>query len=175
MARSINLIVIHCSATQNGKVFGVEAINGWHRQRGFRRAPAFMARQNPSLDAIGYHFVVYTNGAVATGRHLEEVGAHVQGFNQKSIGVCVVGGLQEGKTHAQFTAAQWDSLRGLIVGLQKQYPDARIVGHRDLSPDKDGDGKIERAEWLKDCPGFAVQGWLDGGMKPLPGHELEGA
>ena len=91
--RAINLIVIHCSATANGDtlfraspggtgtIAPVNVIDRMHRQRGFHRSDVWRKRQNPGLTSIGYHFVVYTNGAIASGRHLDEIGAHVKGFN----------------------------------------------------------------------------------------------
>lgn len=160
--RPINLIVIHCSATPDGRWTTAADIDVWHAQRGFHRDPAWMARCNPQLKAIGYHHVIYTNGAIASGRHHDEIGAHVAGFNQKSLGVCMVG-------TGHFSAAQWGELRELVLSLQKRYPDARICGHRDLSPDKDGDGNIEPFEWLKTCPGFDVDPWFKGGMQPPAG------
>lgn len=178
MPRPINLIVIHCSATPNGDSLfrgahgepgfqtPVQAIDGWHKARGFKRNDTFRRRQNPQLGAIGYHFVIYTNGAVATGRHLEEIGAHVFGNNKNSIGICLIG-------TDHYTKAQWGSLAALVAGLQKQYPSAAIRGHRDLSPDKNNDGLVQSWEWLKTCPGFDVRAWGKGGMKPLAGHILE--
>jgi N-acetyl-anhydromuramyl-L-alanine amidase AmpD len=179
--RPINLIVIHCSASPNGhslfkgmsdgtgwQVTPVREIDRWHYERGFRRTPQFRKRQNPDLAAIGYHFVVYTNGAIATGRHEDEIGAHVQGFNQKSLGICMVG-------TDRFTPDAWRGLADLLAGLKKRYPDAAIMGHRDLSPDKNGDGLIQQDEWLKICPGFEVAKWISGGMKPLSDHLCEEA
>ncbi len=151
--RSINLIVIHCAATPNGRRTIVQDVNLWHRQRGFKRSPEWRARQNNDLDAIGYHFFVYINGIVAAGRHLDEVGAHAQGFNQKSIGVCMAG-------TDKFTPAQWESLRVNVTALMEMYPAAKICGHRDL-PDVN-----------KSCPGFNVADWLAGDMLPLFGHVL---
>ncbi len=157
MTRPINLIVIHCAASPNGRPQTVADINAWHRARGFKRAPDFMVRQNPELDAIGYHFVITLNGAVHTGRHIDEVGAHAQGFNAKSIGVCLVG-------TDKFTTAQWSSLRHNVKLLKGMYPLARVVGHRDL-PDVH-----------KTCPGFDVGIWLDiAEMEPLAGHVFEGS
>lgn len=157
--RPINLIVIHCSATPDGRWTTAADIDVWHRQRGFHRDAEARRRFNPQLAAIGYHHVIYTNGATASGRSHAEIGAHAYGYNQKSLGVCLVG-------TDLFSAAQWDALRGLVESLKKLYPDARLCGHRDLSPDKDGDGKVEPFEWLKTCPGFDVADWLKGGMRP---------
>lgn len=163
--RAILNIVIHCSASPNGRTlfsgtpgkpnFSTPAteINRWHKARGFQRQPAFLKRQEPALCCIGYHFVVGVNGAVFNGRHLEEVGAHAHGFNQKSIGICLVG-------MDQFSLDQWAALAALVSGLRKKYPDATVLGHRDLP-------KV-----AKSCPGFSVREWLDGGMNPLSGHIL---
>ena len=176
--RPINLIVIHCSASPNGvSLFRgvpgalpiqtpVSVIDSWHATRGFHRDPAARERFNPQLAAIGYHFVIYTNGCTVTGRSMEEIGAHVNGFNQKSLGVCLVG-------TDQFTPAQWVTLRDLIKRLQANYPDTKIVGHRDLSPDQNQNGIVENFEWLKTCPGFSVADWLADGMNPIAAAMLE--
>lgn len=180
MSRPINLIVIHCSATPNGATFfegqhglagfktPIQRLDAMHRARGFSRSPDFRKRQNPDLTSIGYHFVVYSSGVVVTGRHLDEVGAHVQGHNTNSIGVCMLG------TDA-FTPAQWANLAKLLEGLQKSFPNARIVGHRDLSPDRDRDGVVEPGEWLKICPGFDVRAWLRANKTPDPKHVIQEA
>jgi N-acetylmuramoyl-L-alanine amidase len=171
--RPIDLIVIHCSASPNsdslyrgslglpGFQTPVIAINEWHKKRGFKRDPAACARFNSNLDAIGYHYVIYRNGALATGRDECEIGAHVTGFNKKSLGICLVG-------IDHFRTAQWAALTDLVTSLKKRYPEARIVGHRDLSPDLNKNGIVESFEWLKTCPGFDVAKWLSGGMSPVP-------
>lgn len=140
--RKINLIVVHCSATPEGKDFTVEDIDSWHRQRGFKK--------------IGYHFVVYRDGSVHKGRDINEVGAHVKGYNSNSIGVCYIGGLTADGKKAKDTRtpAQKQGLKNLLAQLKKQFPNAKILGHRDLSPDKNHDGKIEPNEWIKECPSF---------------------
>ena len=91
-----------------------------------------------------------------------EIGAHVKGHNQHSLGICLVGGItQTGKNHGEYTEKQWFALHKLLQKLESEYPSARICGHRDLSPDVNGDGTITPNEWLKDCPGFDVWTWLD--------------
>jgi len=167
MPRTITDIVIHCAATPNGKPFTREQIDAMHRQRGFKRQPAAITRYQPELKhvlpSIGYHWVLELDGNAKPGRHTEEVGAHVQGSNAKSLGICLIG-------TDSFSLAQWSTLRLLVSKLRQTYPAARVRGHRDFSPDLDGDGVIERHEWLKTCPGFDVQTWLDGGMKPAASH-----
>lgn len=164
--RVVDLIVIHCSATPNGRAVSVSDIDGWHHARGFSRADEWRRRQNPNLFSIGYHFVVYVNGAVATGRHLEEIGAHVVGNNRTSIGVCMVG-------TDRFTREQWAALARNIGGLLKLYPEAKVRGHRDLSPDKNNDGLVQPWEWLKTCPGFDVRAWGKADFTPAPENILE--
>lgn len=138
-------IVFHCSATRPSADVGVERIREWHIARGW--------------GDVGYHLVIRRDGRIEAGRHLDSVGAHVAGFNTSSIGVCMVGGLDDhGKDHANrpdlFTPQQWESAEIVAKLLHRMYPGAQILGHRDLSPDKDGDGKVEPHEWLKTCPCF---------------------
>lgn len=142
--RKINKIVIHCSATHEGNNFNVDDIRRWHIQRGF--------------NDVGYHYVILIDGTIQEGRPLYKPGAHVRGYNSNSIGICYIGGLDKnGKSKDTRTDAQKASLRYILTKLKASYPDAKIVGHRDLSPDKDGNGKIDRWEWLKDCPCFDVE------------------
>jgi N-acetyl-anhydromuramyl-L-alanine amidase AmpD len=136
--RKIDKIIIHCSASPNGRHTTVDDIDAWHRARGFRRTNPLI---NSPLTSIGYHFVIYTDGSVHTGRAVEEVGAHVGGHNAASIGICMVG------TDA-FMSGQWDALAKVIANLKEQYPDAEILGHRDIPGVK------------KTCPGFDVKSWL---------------
>lgn len=83
--------------------------------------------------------------------------AHAKGYNQHSIGVCYEGGLDEqGRPADTRTELQKRSLRVLVRVLAMDFQTRRIVGHRDLSPDLDGDGVIEPKEWTKVCPCFDV-------------------
>ncbi|GHD63799.1 N-acetylmuramoyl-L-alanine amidase [Jeongeupia chitinilytica] len=175
MSRSINLIVIHCAATPNGKALykggtrtAAATIDVWHSQRGFRRDTVAREAFNPQLYALGYHHVIDCDGRQETGRAHSEIGAHVAGHNANSVGVCMVG-------TDKFTQRQWEALHSQVRSLQARYPAARIVGHRDLSPDKNGDGTIQPSEWTKTCPGFNVADWLAGGLQPLKSHLIEAA
>ena len=76
--RKITEIIVHCTATRDGRSFTVRDIDAWHRERGFR--------------SIGYHWVVYLDGTIHPGRPEAETGAHCKGHNQKSVGVVYVGG-----------------------------------------------------------------------------------
>ena len=147
MRRSTEYIVVHCSATRSNQHVGVDEIRQWHKNRGW--------------DDIGYHVVIRRDGVIEFGRHLDLVGAHVKSHNFHSVGVCMVGGAdQDGRGENNFTAEQFNSLKSALVFLSRAYPGAKIVGHRDLSPDLDGDGVVEQHEWMKDCPSFDVQEWM---------------
>lgn len=141
------LIVIHSSATKADLDIGVREIDQWHRKRGFVK--------------VGYHFVIRRNGVIENGRDIGDVGAHAVGHNSTSIGICLVGGLDpNGKAANNYSRDQWTALKSLLTNLGNRYPTARIVGHRDLSPDKNGNGIIEPSERLKECPCFDVSDWL---------------
>ncbi|TNG92271.1 N-acetylmuramoyl-L-alanine amidase [Pasteurellaceae bacterium USgator11] len=163
-----NKIVIHCSATQNGKSLrtksqtAAQRIDDWHAKRGFKRAAKSASLFNPHLQHVGYHFVIDTDGTVETGRQVGETGAHVKGHNLHSVGICLVGGITiDGKNFGRYTTKQWQSLHLLLRQLEAKYPNANIFGHRDLSPDTNNNGKVDKWEWLKDCPCFDVWQWLD--------------
>lgn len=139
--RDIKYIVIHASATKEGKFFDSEDIDNWHKEKGW--------------SGIGYHYVVLLDGMIEKGRKDEKKGAHVKGYNKNSIGVCYIGGLDKnGKPKDTRTDLQKESLAELLKRLKWIYPKAEIVGHRDFSEDKNGNGKIDPSEFMKDCPCF---------------------
>lgn len=146
--RHIDYIVIHCTATPEGQARTVEQIRAQHKAQGWAD--------------IGYHYLVTLDGKVHLGRDVDIAGAHVAGHNPNSIGVVYVGGLENDprKTYQQLKAkdtrtdAQKASLMSLLMDLRKLYPYARILGHRDFSPDLNHDGTIEPSEWIKACPSF---------------------
>lgn len=146
MGRKINWIVEHCSAAgpEAAKKQTAAIIDAMHkRDRGWRE--------------IGYHFFIRTDGTVEKGRDLDEVGAGVFGFNANSIHICYAGGLDHnGKAKDTRTIEQKQALNRLRGELYMTYPNAKGCGHRDFSPDKDGDGKIEPHEWMKECPCYDV-------------------
>lgn len=117
----IKEIIVHCSATPEGRDFTVADIDRWHRARGFR--------------GIGYHWVVYRDGTVHSGRSEGTPGAHCTGHNSRSVGVCYIGGVaKDGKTPKDTrTPAQRASLLTLLRLLRSRYPKARIHGHRDFA------------------------------------------
>lgn len=127
--RKIDEIIIHCSATPQGRHVTVDDIDRWHRDRGFR--------------CVGYHYVIYLDGSVARGRDESEIGAHCTGHNAHSIGVCYVGGCDSRMRPADTrTPAQRRALHDLVADLTKRYPGATVHGHREFA--------------AKACPSFDV-------------------
>lgn len=146
-ARFIDKIIIHCSASKEGQNLTVEQIDKMHRKRGFA--------------GIGYHFVIYLDGSIHDGRDISKVGAHTTGYNTGSIGICYVGGLDKnGKIKDTRTYQQKNSLYKLVRELMKMYPIKEVKGHRDYSPDTNGDGVISKYEWIKGCPCFEVSDFM---------------
>lgn len=130
----VEFIVVHCSATNPMHDIGVVEIDSWHRKRGFKK--------------VGYHYVIRRSGAIDTGRKEREPGAHVQGYNSRSIGICVVGGVNSAnEPEDNYTPAQYDSLSRLVEQLTSRYPDAEVLGHRDFPG-------VNKA-----CPCFDVREW----------------
>lgn len=106
--RDIDKIIIHCSATVEGRDFTAKDIRIWHIRRGF--------------DTIGYGYVICLDGTIEVGRPEERVGAHCKGQNKNSIGICYVGGLDcEGNPKDTRTPKQKESLYKLIFELLKKY------------------------------------------------------
>ncbi|WP_394810591.1 N-acetylmuramoyl-L-alanine amidase, partial [Parabacteroides distasonis] len=142
--RKIDLIVIHCSATRADRSLTLDDLEMQHRRRGF--------------NGTGYHYYIRKDGTVHLTRPIERIGAHVKGFNSNSVGICYEGGLDcMGQPKDTRTCWQKHSLRVLILTLLKDFPGCRVCGHRDLSPDLDGNGEIEPEEWIKACPCFEVK------------------
>lgn len=146
----IKRIVIHCTATKASLDIGAAEVGTWHRARGWH--------------SIGYTYVIRRDGQIERGRPEEKIPAHTKGHNKNSIGIALVGGLDdEGKSQDNFTAEQYDALKYLVGYLRYLHPTVQsVVGHRDLSPDVDGDGVVEQHEWVKDCPCFEVSTWYEG-------------
>lgn len=137
--RRIDEIIVHCTATPEGQPRTVEQIRAEHKAQGWAD--------------IGYHILVTLDGQAHLGRDMDISGAHADGHNSHSIGVCYVGGVENdpSKPYKQLrakdtrTQAQKASLLALLVDLRKLYPNARIIGHRDV----DTHGKA--------CPSFEAK------------------
>lgn len=134
--RVINKIIIHCAATPEGKDYTVEQIRQWHTTP--------KPKGNGWKD-IGYHFVIYRDGSVHPGRPIEQIGAHISGYNANSIGICYIGGCaKDGKTPKDTrTPEQKAALVKLVAELRRRFPNASVHGHNEFAN--------------KACPSFNVQ------------------
>lgn len=120
--RNIKEIIVHCSATPEGKDFTVKDIKAWHLARHF--------------NDIGYHYVIYRDGSIHEGRSVDISGAHCPGHNSYSIGVCYIGGETADGSHTPKdtrTPEQKESLLKLLTELKKIYPKATIHSHKDFA------------------------------------------
>lgn len=122
-----NYIVVHCSATPNGREHDAADIDRWHRERGWLM--------------IGYHYVIKLDGTVETGRDVDVIGAHVKGHNAESVGICMIG-------TDEYTSEQYQSLYKLIKELQNRYPKALIFGHRDFDGVTKSCPGFDVVEWM---------------------------
>lgn len=119
--RTIHYLVIHCSATPEGRAHTAKDIDLWHKQRGFTE--------------IGYNYVILLDGTIELGRDVDKIPAHVEGYNKDSIGICYIGGVDKNTLQPKDTRTlfQKEALIKLLKELRKLYPDAEIQGHRDFA------------------------------------------
>ena len=123
--RAITKHIVHCSDSLDGDV---TVIRQWHKERGW--------------DDVGYHFIVRRDGEVEVGRTLDVIGAHCAGFNQDSVGTCLVG-------RDQFSERQFAALKRIHVMLRALFPGVSLHGHREFNAGKT-------------CPNFDVHKIIKG-------------
>ena len=118
LRKETEYLIIHCAATKPSMDIGLTEIRKWHLDRGWRDV----------------------------GRRNDDMGAHASGYNHKSIGVCLVGGMaDDNSAEDNFTDRQWTALLDLVKQIQVEYNDINIIGHNEVS--------------TKECPSFDVQKW----------------
>jgi len=126
VAKNIKLLVVHCSDSEDSQTLTALDLHKMHLNFGW--------------DGIGYHKVINRSGKIENGRPEYWIGAHVQGKNNISLGVCLIG-------RDKFTIKQYISLEKVLRKWKSLYPEAKIVGHRDT-------GNTD-----KTCPNFDVEFW----------------
>lgn len=129
-ARRIDEVIIHCTATPEGRDHTAADIRGWHKAQNW--------------SDIGYHYVVRLDGTVERGRPEALAGAHVSGHNEGTLGVVYVGGVDaEGEPKDTRTPAQRAALEAVVRDLCAKYPIAHVTGHNQYA--------------AKACPSFDVR------------------
>ncbi|MCU7571545.1 N-acetylmuramoyl-L-alanine amidase [Riemerella anatipestifer] len=143
--RTIKHIVLHCTATSQTTT--IESIKRfWKEKLGWKN--------------VGYHYIIKPDGEIVQLANVNTITNGVRGHNRNSVHIAYIGGVEKGKAVDNRTVQQKASQVKLLRELQAKYPTAEIVGHRDLSPDLNGDGIISPHEWTKECPSFDVRKWL---------------
>lgn len=129
--RDIKRIVLHCSATIEGKEYSVDTIRKWHTNKGW--------------SDIGYHYVIQLDGTISQGRPINKQGAHVRGHNKDSVGICYIGGIDADiKPKDTMTPEQNSAFRMLVRSIRILFgEDITIHGHNEFSS--------------KACPSFIVK------------------
>lgn len=135
--REINRIILHCSATPEGRNVTIGTIRKWHtdpKNKGGR-----------GWTDIGYHYIILLDGTIERGRPIERAGAHCYGKNKDSIGICYIGGVDAYGRNPKDTRTiqQKHAFKILLETLQDQYPNVTIHGHYEFSS--------------KACPSFNVE------------------
>jgi hypothetical protein len=162
--RATKYIVVHVTATPPNWDKGMAGLKAIANARGWARE-SYAA----TIRRLGAN-----NGKVewAPGG-TDVIRNHVRGFNSIAVGVSLIGGVDSsGRAEHNATPAQMRALEMVLRKLVAKYPNAKICGHRDLSPDRDGDGIIEPHEHLKACPCFDVIPWA--AAKGLPVANIKG-
>lgn len=141
-------IVIHCSAGPQTQT--AAQIIEWHTRAA--------SRGGRGWSRPGYHYIIEASGRVVNAVPEEQIANGAKGFNADSIHICYLGGVDsKGNPTDNRTPAQKGALRELVDDIRRRHPGIAVVGHRDLSPDLNGNGRIERHEWIKACPSFEVK------------------
>ena len=135
--KETSYIIIHSSNTSPKEDLDVKALNKIHRQKGF-------------LNVI-HHLIIKRDGIIEVGRDLDEIGAHTEGLDDKSISICLIGGVSTDtdlEPRLNYTSKQWETLKNLINSLLILCPQAKVEGFNDIDE-------------TKVSPYFDVQSWLD--------------
>jgi N-acetylmuramoyl-L-alanine amidase len=150
--RTIKFLVVHCTATPVTAT--IDSIRRYWKN--------VLKWKNP-----GYHYIIERDGNIIQINEEENISNGVAGHNRYSIHISYIGGVDEkGKPLDNRTQEQKEALYRKLIELATKYPDAEILGHRDFSPDKNGNGVIEYFEWIKGCPSFDVKEWLENYLLP---------
>ena len=144
---AITYLTIHCAATPEGRDVKAATISEWDIKK---------------FKQVSYHWVIELDGTAVRTLPDTRRGAHVGGKNTGNIGICYVGGMTADMKGIKDTRtdAQKKTMLTLVRTYMDRFPGIKVIGHRDWSPDRNGNGLVEPAEWIKGCPSFDVRAWL---------------
>lgn len=133
--REINTIIIHCAATKATSKATADDIRQWHEA-------------DAKIGRMGYHYVIERDATLKETLELKRPGVHCTKHNANSIGVCLMGGLDEKlQPEDNFTDEQMATLLQLLYSLVDKFPEAKIYGHNYFNK-------------AKACPCFDWESWL---------------
>lgn len=119
--RKLNKVIIHCSYTPEGREHDVDDIRAWHKAQGW--------------SDVGYHFIIKLDGTIEAGRPITKIGAHCKGYNQGSIGICYIGGMDKTDRSPKDTRteSQKESIVNLVNSLNTVFGELSVHGHNEFS------------------------------------------
>jgi len=121
--RKIDKIIVHCSFSPQNRGDDAHTIDRWHKERWG--------------SGIGYHYVILEDGTIQKGRWVDNAGSHARGWNNHSIGICRIGGMDNDgfatldATREQIKAIQ-KLTRLLISDNMYHLLPSDILGHTEL-------------------------------------------
>ena len=128
--KQVNRIILHCSATPEGRPHDANDIRRWHMAKGWKD--------------VGYHWIIGIDGTIEAGRQMNKRGAHAKGHNKDSIGICYIGGMCQDSLVPKdtLTELQLTALYNVIEFVRSKFGDIPVIGHNEVSN--------------KACPSFNV-------------------
>lgn len=145
--RKIERIFVHCTAgPQNQSIETIQ--NYWKKHNKWK---------NP-----GYHYIIKPDGEIVQLQDESKISNGVANYNSTSINVCYIGGVDnQGRPIDNRTDAQKASLIKILKELKTRYPDAEILGHREIWGQ-------DKTKWKKMCPCFSAKAEYAHIMDPEP-------
>lgn len=131
--RKINMLIVHCSASREGKEVTSESISKMHQDRKFS---SYKDSNTGKLMYVGYHYLIHLDGSIEVCRPENIRGCHVTNYNANSIGICYIGGVtDDSKLTPKDTRTdeQKAALLKLLKELKARFPGATIHGHNEFA------------------------------------------
>ena len=147
MKRELKYLVIHCTATKEGRDVSADEIRRWHTSP--------VSKGGRGWKQVGYTDLIHLNGSVerlvANNEDAWvddwEITNGANGYNSVSRHVVYAGGTIDGKTPKDTrTPAPKAALEKYVKDFHAAHPNVKIIGHNQVA--------------AKACPSFDVAAWL---------------